>query len=226
MIEHFKHQIDSGWIPILEPLIESPRFVEILEVLSSSKGFEPDISKLFRAFKACPYSELKVVILGQDPYPQPGVATGLAFGNENKGDISPSLKIIMEELESIPDYNEWLFLDKLSLEHWANQGILLLNSALTVEQNKPGSHHEIWKYFIENLLRNLNQINCGIIYVLMGKVAHSFEPFINTKSNHVIKVAHPAADTYNNRRIFRGSNIFNNINSIVYNIYGQNINFI
>lgn len=225
MIEHFKHQIDSGWIPILEPLIESPRFVEILKVLSSSKGFEPDISKLFKAFKACPYSELKVVMLGQDPYPQPGVATGLAFGNEGEG-ISPSLQIIIDELQSVKDFNEWLFFDKLSLEHWANQGILLLNSALTVEHNKPGSHQELWKYFIEDLLKSLNQINCGIIYVLMGKVAQSFEPLINTKSNHVIKVAHPAADTYNNKRLFRGSNIFNNINSIIHDIHGQNINFI
>jgi len=224
MIEHFKHQIDLGWIPILEPLIESPEFVKVLEVLSSSKGFEPDISKLFRAFKACPYNELRVIMLGQDPYPQPGVATGLAFGNEDEG-ISPSLQVIMDELESVKDYNEWLFFNKLSLEHWANQGILLLNSALTVERNKPGSHQEVWKYFIEGIIKKLNERNCGLIYVLMGKVAQSFESLISP-SNHIIKVAHPAADTYNNQKLFRGSNVFNNINKLIHDMNGEIINFI
>lgn len=226
MIEHFDKQIEEGWLPILTPLIEDKRFETILNRLALSKGFEPSISKIFRAFKECPYHDLKVVILGQDPYPQPGVATGLAFGNEGEN-ISPSLSIIMEELNSsYDDFNEFLFYDKTSLEHWAKQGILLLNSALTVETNKPGSHQEVWKYFIEGLLKSLSERETGLIYVLMGKVAHSYMSNINMNSNHIIKVAHPAADTYDNKHLFRGSKVFLQINELLHNIYGEKVNFL
>jgi len=226
MIEHFKKQLDEKWIPILTPLIEDSRFETILSTIVSSKGFEPNIANLFKAFKACPYDDLKVVILGQDPYPQQNVATGLAFGYV--GDKTPaSLQIILEELsENIEEYNEWLFLDKQSLEHWANQGVLLLNSALSVELNLPGSHQKVWKYFIEGLLRELSIKNTAIVYVLLGKVAQSFEPFIRQNTNYILKAAHPAADTYRNERIFRGSKIFNKIDNIVHSLYGHKINWL
>lgn len=226
MIEHFERQIESGWLPILTPLIEDKRFEVILSNLAMTKRFEPHISKIFRAFKECPYGDLRIVMLGQDPYPQLNVATGLAFGNEQNV-LSPSLEIIMEELKSTIDgFNESHFLKLRGLEHWTKQGILLINSALTVMVNSPGSHHEVWRYFIEGLLRQLSINSTAIVYVLFGKVAQSFESCIKADTNYILKVAHPAADTYADKKLFRGSKIFTNVNKIIHDLYGYNINWI
>lgn len=222
MIEHFEKQIETGWLSVLTPLIEDLRFEAILSTLASSKDYEPHISKIFKAFKACSYNDLKIVIIGQDPYPQPKVATGLAFANEEHM-LSPSLDIILQELEcSVEGFQRHYGFNK-SLEHWAKQGILLINAALTVNVNNPGSHHKVWRYFIEELLKDLSEKRTNIIYVLCGKTAQSFMSCIKTNTNYVFKVAHPAADTYADKHLFRGSNIFVNVNTVVHDLYGQYI---
>ena len=206
MIEKFQNQFHESWLPILTPLIEDARFVNILQTLVGCE-FEPEINNIFRAFKETTRDEVRLCILGMDPYNQKGIATGIAFGNSlDKEGISPSLSIILEELESIEEFNEWLFFDKLDLLHWCHRGILMLNSALTVEVGKAGSHQEVWHYFMKEVLKSLD---CPIY--LLGKEAQKFK----NVNKSIYCYPHPAADTYGDKKLFRGSGIFKQINKTI-----------
>lgn len=152
---------------------------------------QPDV---FRAFELCPLKDLKVVMLGQDPYPQKGVATGILFGNRKEVDednLSPSLNIVKEAAINFEIPHYCITFDQ-TLESWAKQGILMINSALTVEINRIGSHVMLWRPFIAKLLKNLSEYDTAIIYVLFGRQAQTFKPYINSKSNHIIEIEHPA----------------------------------
>ena len=154
----------------------------------------PAQSDVFKAFKVCPYDKLKVVMLSQDPYPQKGVATGILFGNKEgtrDKDLSPSLQIVKEAAINFEIPHNCIIFDP-TLESWAKQGILMINSALTVEMNKVGSHVMLWRPFIASLLKNLSENETGIIYVLFGKQAQTFKPYINKQLNTVLEENHPA----------------------------------
>lgn len=154
----------------------------------------PAQSNVFKAFEVCPYDKLKVVMLGQDPYPQKGVATGILFGNKEgtrDEDLSPSLQIIKEAAINFEIPHNCIIFDP-TLESWAKQGILMINSALTVEMNKIGSHVMLWRPFIASLLKKLSENETGIIYVLFGKQAQTFKPYINKQFNTVLEENHPA----------------------------------
>ena len=154
----------------------------------------PAQSDVFKAFKVCPYDKLKVVMLSQDPYPQKGVATGILFGNKEgtrDKDLSPSLQIIKEAAINFEIPHNCIIFDP-TLESWAKQGILMINSALTVEMNKIGSHVMLWRPFIASLLKKLSENDTGIIYVLFGKQAQTFKPYINKQFNTVLEENHPA----------------------------------
>lgn len=148
----------------------------------------PDYKNIFKAFEVCPYDELKCVFLGQDPYPQRGVATGLLFGNEIQRieQASPSLKVVLKALGEIPDDFDF------TLKHWAKQGILMINSSLTCELGKPGSHSLIWRPFISLLLHNISVSNRAIVFVLFGNQAQSFKSSIYPKGNFILEEKHPA----------------------------------
>ena len=154
----------------------------------------PAQSNVFKAFEVCTYDEIKVIMLGQDPFPQKGVATGILFGNK-KGtrdeDLSPSLQIIKEAAINFEIPHNYIIFDP-TLESWAKQGILMINSALTVEMNKIGSHVMLWRPFIASLLKKLSENKTGIIYVLFGKQAQTFKPYINKQFNIVLEENHPA----------------------------------
>ena len=133
------------------------------------------------------------MFIGQDPYPQKGVATGILFGNSadtKEEDYSPSLKIIKDAVIDLHKPHNLITFDP-TLESWARQGILMINSALTVELNKPGSHTMLWRPFISKLLKNLSEIETGIVYALFGGTAKTFKPYIG-KYNDVLEVEHPA----------------------------------
>ena len=152
---------------------------------------QPDV---FKAFRLCSLKNLKIVMLLQDPYPQKGVATGLALANNSKildSKLSPSLKVIKEAVINFEVPKNSCIFDP-TLESWAKQGILMLNSALTVEMNKVGSHVMIWRPFIIALLKHLSECETGIIYVLFGRQAQTFKPYINSRFNHIIEIEHPA----------------------------------
>ena len=152
---------------------------------------QPDV---FKAFRLCSLKNLKIVMLGCDPYPQKGIATGILFGNNKETsneNLSPSLKIIKEAVINFEVPHYCITFDQ-TLESWAKQGILMINSALTVEMNRIGSHVMLWRPFIAKLLKNLSEYNTAIIYVLFGRQAQTFKPYINSRFNHIIEIEHPA----------------------------------
>lgn len=182
----------------------------------------PSIRNVFKAFKLCPYNECKIVFIGYDPYPQKGVAQGVLFGNssdtpENK--LSPSLQIVKESVINFEIPHNLITFDP-TLESWAKQGILMINSALTTEIGKVGVHIMKWRPFMIAFLKQMSLINPGIIYVLFGSQAQILEPYIG-KSNYVLKIEHPAYFARLNKRM--PSNIWHRINDLVYSLYGERI---
>lgn len=188
------------------------------KLLKSNKAFCPKLGNVFKCFRLCSFNDLRIVFLGYDPYPnlidgQP-VATGLAFANnfntpEEK--YSPSLKVLKASISYYLNSNNNVNFDP-SLESWEKQGILLLNSALSCEAWKTGSHCLLWRPFIASFLLSLSLARTGIIYVLLGSVAKSFKDYINLKDNIVIEYLHPAyyARTHNLM-----PNIWSRINNIL-----------
>lgn len=137
------------------------------------------------------------------PYPQKGVATGILFGNRSdtdEEDLSPSLKVVKEAAINFEVPHYCVTFDN-TLESWARQGILMINSALTVEMNRVGSHVMIWRPFIAKLLKNLSDYNTAVVYVLFGRQAQTFKSYINSRFNHIIEVEHPAYFARNNARM-------------------------
>lgn len=180
----------------------------------------PSIRNVFKAFELCSYRDCKAIFIGQDPYPQRGVATGILFGNskdtpENK--LSPSLDIVKEAAINyeIPHYG--VIFDQ-TLESWAKQGILMVNSALTCELNKVGSHVMMWRPFMTKFLKSMSENNPGIIYVLFGKQAQTLKPYINQRTNHIIEVEHPAYFARTNTRMPK--DLFSRISILTESING------
>lgn len=183
----------------------------------------PAQSDVFRAFELCPLNDLKVVMLGQDPYPQKGVATGVLFGNRkevDEGNLSPSLNVVKEAAINFEVPHYCITFDQ-TLESWAKQGILMLNSALTVEMNKIGSHVMFWRPFIAKLLKKLSNKEPGIIYVLFGSQAQTFTPYINIRNSIVVKTEHPAWYARTNQKM--PSKLFLDINKVLKEKYGKGI---
>ena len=182
----------------------------------------PNIKDVFKAFKLCPYNNCRVVFIGQDPYPQRGVAQGVLFGNssdtpENK--LSPSLQVIKESVINFEIPHNLITFDP-TLESWAKQGILMINSALTTEVGKIGVHMMKWRPFMIAFLKQMSMINPGIIYVLFGSQAQILEPYIS-KNNYVLKIEHPAYFARINKKM--PYHIWKDINKILYDLYGERI---
>ena len=192
----------------------------ILRKLSASNSIIcPELPDVFKAFTLCSLSNLRVVLIGQDPYPQRGVATGIAFANQHgtpEDAYSPSLEILKESVIDYTIPHRTITFDP-SLEKWEAQGVLLLNAALTCELGRAGSHSLLWRPFIRSFLINLSKHSCGIVYVLMGTQAQSFEMFINKQFNHVIRIRHPSY--YARTKTRMPSDIWQDINNI---LIGQN----
>lgn len=159
------------------------------------------------------------------PYPQKDVATGVLFGNRSEvseDNLSPSLKIVKESCINFEvPHNSGIF--DQTLESWANQGILMINSALTVEMNKVGSHTMLWRPFVTKLLKNLSEWNTGLIYVLFGEQARTFKPYINSRFNIILEEKHPAYYARINERM--PSTVFESISKITKSKYGEPIRF-
>ena len=153
----------------------------ILNILGkeySIKAIEPSQVNVFKAFNLCQYKDMKVLFLGMDPYPQRGVATGILFGNNSDKSPSPSLQVLKEcVIDYTSPFNNIIF--DHSLESWSKQGILMLNSALTVETNKIGSHVMLWRPFISSLLQNISTSNSLCIIWRTGPNFYSLYQYCN-----------------------------------------------
>lgn len=177
---------------------------------------------MFRAFTLCSLKDCRIVFLGQDPYPQKGIATGILFGNKvdtSEDKLSPSLEVIKEAAVNyeIPHYE--LRFDN-TLESWAKQGILMINSALTCVVNKTGSHTLNWRPFISKLIKNISKER-GIIFVLFGRQAQSFKSYIDESCNAIIEVEHPSYFARTNTKM--PYSVFTDINKLLKNQYNTEI---
>jgi uracil-DNA glycosylase len=214
----------SGWADKLKTFIMSSDMDQILKALlkevQEGRRFTPVLKQVFRAFEECPYDKLKIVIVGQDPYPYPGVADGIAFSCSNDKKIQPSLRYMFKELEDTvyPEGYDW----DPDLKRWSNQGILMLNTALTTTINKIGAHYDIWKPFLIFLFDMLKFRNTGLIYVFMGKKAQEFGELVSDL-NWKIVTSHPASAAYNNEERWDSGDLFNKINEIMYSMYKEKI---
>lgn len=184
----------------------------------------PQTKDIFKAFSLCKLADLKVVIIGQEPYcdlyggrPR---ATGIAFGNVSgtpEKSYSPSLDVLMESVIDFTMPHERIIFDP-SLENWERQGVLMLNSALSCIAGRTGSHALMWRPFVNTLLTNLSSYDTGIVYVLMGNEAQSFEHCINPRYNHIIKTIHPSWYARNHTKM--PTDLWQEINKLLIAHYG------
>jgi uracil-DNA glycosylase len=204
----------GDWLNVIN-IKELEKIISAINYIYKRKIIVPNYSDIFKAFTLCSLHDCKVVFLGQDPYPQKDIATGIAFGNKlGTINLSPSLQVIKNSvLDPYEVFDE-------TLESWGKQGILMLNSALTCEVNNVGSHIMLWRPFMVKLLQNMSSYDTGLVYVLLGSQAQTFEPYIG-KNNHILKHKHPTWYVRNNTPL--PSSIFDEINKILINNYGTPI---
>lgn len=192
--------IGEDWYSLFPEFWDSEYMTKVLTYLDQQykrKIIYPLQKDIFKAFKLCRVDNFKVLILGQDPYPD-GSATGLAFANDSeKLNYSPSLKKILRAIE-INSYNGLKVVVDPTLESWADNGVLLLNTALTVEKGKVGSHTHIWKTFTQSFLKRLSESHLtGIHVCLWGNHAKSYKHLLNENTMNIYECSHPASAHYN-----------------------------
>lgn len=176
-----------------------------------SKTIYPKPNEVYRAFELTPFHQIKVVILGQDPYHGPGQAHGLCF-SVNKGiQLPPSLKNIYQEIETscqvkMPSHGD--------LTGWARQGVLLLNTILTVEANRPLSHqNQGWERFTLSVIQAINQLDQPICFLLFGRHATLYKRYLNNSKHMILETSHPSP--LSNYRGFSGSGVFKQCNTFL-----------
>lgn len=207
------------WLKVIDTF-ELTRVLNELRKVDINK-LCPKYSDIFKAFELCHYNDCKVVFVAQDPYPQKGVATGIAFGNKSGTEsISPSLEILKEGCIDYGIPHGPIEFD-VTLESWARQGILMLNSALTCEIGKTDSHMNIWRPFVSKLLKNLSEKERGIIYVLFGARAKTLKPYISKDYNDILEIEHPAYFARTGKSM--PNSIFTDINRLLKEKYGTEI---
>jgi uracil-DNA glycosylase len=206
-------KIEASWKEVLEDEFKKPYFKQIADHLKTEKAqgktIYPPGSMIFNAFDKTPFDEVKVVILGQDPYHGPGQAHGLSFSVQKGVPPPPSLINIFKELHDdvgapVPAHG--------NLEKWAKQGVLLLNASLTVRAGEPMSHSKIgWHHFTDTVITKISELRENVVFILWGKFAQQKMELINTKKHHVLKSAHPSPLSAKNG--FFGSRPFSKINT-------------
>lgn len=199
---------ESGWneLDFYFNLIQYPILISDLEndVAIYGKPFTPEPEFIFNGITSCPKDKFKVLFIGQDPYPQQGVADGISFSCSRTMKEQPSLRYIFDELQiQYPNASR-----NPDLSRWSKQGVLMLNTALTCRINDIGSHYYIWNDFSTYFLKSLNKYK-GIVTVFLGKKA---EVYKNLLPNHIhITVPHPASAAYRGGR-WDSKNLFITIN--------------
>lgn len=199
-------------------------FNELYKIASAIKdcNIVPERNLIMLPFEKLPPEEVKVILLFQDPYVKPGVATGIPCANKKGTEMSPTLKILKSSIEDLRIPNYFYNFDP-TLETWIKQGVLILNTAFTAEAYKTGSHIQLWRKFVSHLLMKLSEKNTGIVYVLFGENAKTFRPYIKERYNYVFEERHPSY--YARFGLNMPCDIWVKINQIIINIYGKRIEF-
>lgn len=207
--------VSTNWNKIIEEESKQQYFKSLMEFVNNEynhKTIYPKKEKIFRCFDFFNYEKLSVVILGQDPYPTKGMADGLAFSCSNNL-LPKSLKNIFDEL--FYSFNNKR--TNTDLTDIAKQNVLLLNTCLTVEENKPLSHNNKgWETFTDNIIKFISNNLTGVIFLLMGNHAISKSPLIDESKHIILKTTHPSPLGYkkvsNKHLTFYHSNVFKTIN--------------
>ena len=206
--------IGNSWDKILSEEYQKEYFKKLLDFVKNeykAKTIYPKQNEVFNAFRYTSFDDVKVVILGQDPYHGPNQAEGLSFSVSNSVLKPPSLQNIFKELESdlgIP------FPKSNSLKPWARQGILLLNAVLTVEEHKPTSHKDKgWEMFTDNVIKKINEKEEPVVFILWGAYARNKKSLITNPKHLIIESAHPSP--FSARNGFFGSKPFSKTNSFL-----------
>lgn len=214
-----KIHIEESWGKVLAEEFEKPYFIELVTFVKSeyqSKSIYPSQTDVFRAFELCLFDNVKVVLLGQDPYHGPKQANGLSFAVHENIPSPPSLKNIFKEIES--DLN--IATEKNGdLTRWAKQGVLLLNTTLTVQAHTPGSHQKKgWERFTDAVIQKISDEKERVVFILWGNYAKQKGIYIDRTKHCVIESSHPSPfSAYNG---FFGSKPFSKANQYLkkYNI--------
>ncbi|MES2777922.1 MAG: uracil-DNA glycosylase [Bacteroidota bacterium] len=208
-------KIEASWKEHLQDEFSKPYFLQIVTHLkmerAAGKTIYPPGSLMFNAFENTPWDKLKVVLLGQDPYHNPGQAMGLSFSVPDGVPPPPSLVNMYKELNSdigmpIPKTG--------NLTPWATQGVLLLNASLTVRLNEPSSHAQIgWQQFTNAVIQKISDEKSGVVFLLWGKFAQVKQSLIDEGKHHVLKAAHPSPLSAHNG--FWGCKHFSKTNALL-----------
>ena len=208
--------LEPGWLHILEEEFHKDYMQSLKKFLiaekEAGKTIYPKGADIFNAFNRTPFSDVKVVILGQDPYHGTGQAHGLSFSVQKGITPPPSLKNIYKELETdIPGFTVPVHGD---LTQWAEQGVLLLNATLTVRAHEAGSHQgKGWEQFTDQVIRKLSEEKSGLIFLLWGRFAQQKSILVDETKHKVLKAAHPSPfSAYNG---FFGAKHFSLTNKIL-----------
>ncbi|NOQ72179.1 MAG: uracil-DNA glycosylase [Crocinitomix sp.] len=187
-------KFEASWKTALGSTFEQPYFKQLVEhvaVAYNSNDVWPRERDVFKAFDHCPINKIKVVILGQDPYPTPGHAHGLCFSvPESVKPLAKSLKNIFKEIQSdlkieTPEHG--------NLERWATQGVFLLNTVLTVNAYSPNSHKKFgWETFTEKVIETISEQQDGVVFLLWGAQAQQKAKLIDSSKHHILTAPHPS----------------------------------
>jgi len=209
-------KLEESWKHELQGEFSKAYFDDIREFLKaeikSGKKLYPPSKLIFNAFNSTPFSKLKAVILGQDPYHNPGQAMGLSFSVPSDSRIPPSLRNIYKELSEdmsmqVPNHGD--------LSSWANEGVLLLNAILSVEHKKAGSHKSIgWEHFTDAVIKIISDHKENIVFLLWGNFAKSKKALIDPSKHLILEAAHPSPLA---RGAFFGSKHFSQTNKYLKN---------
>jgi len=186
---------EEGWKKVLSPEFEKPYFKDILKFLEAEKTdgsvFYPPENEVMNAFNYTPYDQVRVVLIGQDPYFNADQAHGICFSVKKGVKVPPSLNNIYKEVESnIPGFKKP---NHGYLEGWARQGILMLNATLTVRAGKANSHADCgWQKFTDVVIDKLNKDKKGLVFILWGKFAQKKGAKLDKKKHHILEGAHPS----------------------------------
>ncbi len=197
-------KLNSTWKSLLNEEINQPYFIDLMNSVEdefSKNTCYPPKELIFSAFDYCSFENLKVVIIGQDPYHGEGEANGLCFSVNDSVKIPPSLKNIFREINL--DFDALLMPTSGNLERWAKQGVLLLNAALTVQKDKPNSHkHLIWNQFTDAVIQLISDNKENVVFLLWGNFAQKKGLKIDRSKHLVLESGHPSPMSANQGKWF------------------------
>ncbi len=207
-------KITKNWYELLKDEFEKPYFKKLQEFLTeeyNTKTIYPLAENIFNALNYCKYEDISVVLIGQDPYHQPGQAHGLCFSVQDGTALPPSLKNIFKEIHDDLGVTP---LSSGNLIRWAKQGVLLLNTVLTVRRDEPNSHKgKGWENFTTKVIELVNKKTSPVVFLLWGGNAKALEGLIDKNKHYVLKAAHPSPlSAYNG---FFGCKHFSKTNEIL-----------